>query len=56
MYTVTFPYLLLIILFIRGMSLPGAGHGLRYMFILDFRAFSSPDVRARHTCTQEVPD
>ncbi|CAG01917.1 unnamed protein product [Tetraodon nigroviridis] len=42
MYMVAFPYLLLIILFIRSVTLPGAGEGLKYLFIPDFHVFSSP--------------
>lgn len=49
MYMVTFPYLLLIVFFFRGVTLPGAGEGLRYLFIPDFKAFLDPLVRARGT-------
>lgn len=51
MYTVTFPYLLLIILFIRGVTLPGAGEGLKYLFIPNFQEFSHPFVRAHMHAT-----
>lgn len=48
-FTATFPYLLLFIMFIRGVTLPGALDGLRFYLIPDFRKLAEPNVRApRH--------
>ncbi|KAJ8392282.1 hypothetical protein AAFF_G00076460 [Aldrovandia affinis] len=35
-FTVAFPFLLLVILFIRGVSLPGAWEGIKYFLYVDF--------------------
>ncbi|XP_051544675.1 sodium- and chloride-dependent GABA transporter 2-like [Myxocyprinus asiaticus] len=43
-FTATFPYLMLFILFIRGVSLPGAGTGIVYYLYPDVSKLSNPDV------------
>ncbi|XP_076578065.1 sodium- and chloride-dependent GABA transporter 2-like [Chaetodon auriga] len=41
-FTATVPYLLLLIIFFRGVTLPGAGEGLRYYLIPDFHVITDP--------------
>nr|XP_023671825.1 sodium- and chloride-dependent GABA transporter 2-like isoform X2 [Paramormyrops kingsleyae] len=43
-FTATFPYLMLIILFIRGLSLPGAWEGIKYYLLPDISKVTSPEV------------
>ncbi|TKS90829.1 Sodium- and chloride-dependent GABA transporter 3 [Collichthys lucidus] len=43
-FTASFPYLILFILFIRGVTLPGAGEGLKYYLTPDFSRLADPNV------------
>ena len=43
-WTVTIPWALLIIILIRGLTLPGAVEGLNYYLTPDFAALASPDL------------
>lgn len=45
--TATFPYLVLFILLIRGVTLPGAGKGIRYYLEPDFKMLVQPQVWVR---------
>lgn len=44
-FTATFPYLMLLILFIRGVTLPGAWDGIRYYLTPDLSRIYDPRVR-----------
>lgn len=44
-FTASFPYLLLFIIFIRGVTLPGAWEGLRYYLTPDIKMIVRPEVR-----------
>lgn len=46
MYVVIFPYLLLVVFFIRGVTLPGAAEGLIYLVKPDYRTLTDLYVRA----------
>uniref|UniRef100_A0A673BEN7 Transporter n=1 Tax=Sphaeramia orbicularis TaxID=375764 RepID=A0A673BEN7_9TELE len=43
-FTAIFPYLLLFILFVRGVTLPGAGEGIKYYFMPDISRIGDPHV------------
>ncbi|KAM7367143.1 hypothetical protein PAMP_015067 [Pampus punctatissimus] len=43
-FTATFPYLMLIILFFRGVSLPGAAEGLKYYLFPDMTKIFDPNL------------
>uniref|UniRef100_A0A3P9K438 Transporter n=1 Tax=Oryzias latipes TaxID=8090 RepID=A0A3P9K438_ORYLA len=43
-FTATFPFLLLIVLFIRGMTLPGAFHGIKYYLYPNPQRLADPQV------------
>ncbi|KAL6459872.1 hypothetical protein MHYP_G00316310 [Metynnis hypsauchen] len=43
-FTAVFPYLMLLILFFRGVTLPGAGQGIVYYLYPDISKLANPDV------------
>uniref|UniRef100_A0A8C7YRD7 Transporter n=1 Tax=Oryzias sinensis TaxID=183150 RepID=A0A8C7YRD7_9TELE len=43
-FTATFPYLMLLILFLRGVTLPGAREGLMYYLYVDLSKLADPQV------------
>ena len=43
-FTATFPYVVLFILFVRGVTLPGAGEGIKYYLVPDFSKMATVKV------------
>lgn len=52
-FTASFPYLLLVIILMRGVTLPGAAEGLKYYLTPDISRLADPDVRT--DCLIQVP-
>ena len=46
-FTATFPYLVLTILLVRGVTLPGSIEGIQYFFTPDWEKLKSPKVGLR---------
>lgn len=46
-FTATFPYIMLLVLLIRGVTLPGAVDGIIYYLYPDISRLSDPQVRSR---------
>lgn len=44
-FTATFPYVMLIVLLIRGLTLPGAMDGIRFYLSPDLIRLTDPEVR-----------
>ena len=45
--TATSPYLLLLILLVRGVTLPGAWEGIKFYLLPDWAKLADPQVRER---------
>lgn len=45
--TATFPFVMLIVLLIRGVTLPGAGEGIKFYLYPDLDRLKDPEVRAQ---------
>ena len=44
-FTALFPYVVLLVLLVRGCTLPGAGEGIKFYLTPDFSALANPNVR-----------
>ena len=47
-FTATFPYMMLTVLVIRGVTLPGASKGLYYFLTPDWKQLANPEVTDAH--------
>ncbi len=43
-FTATFPYVMLTVLVVRGVTLPGASEGIRFFLMPDWKQLANPDV------------
>lgn len=48
-FTATFPYVMLIVLLIRGLTLPGAAIGIKFYLYPDLGRLADPQVPGCHT-------
>jgi len=48
-FTATFPYIMLVVLLIRGVTLPGASTGIHYYLYPDLDRLSDPQVCAQRS-------
>ena len=46
-FTATFPYIILAVLFFRGITLPGSTEGLKFYLKPDFSQLGNPQVHAQ---------
>ena len=53
-FTALFPYVLMFILLIRGLTLPGSTDGIRYYLYPDFTKLSHSTVSINHTDCEEL--
>lgn len=50
-FTATFPYLMLVVLLIRGVTLPGAAQGIQFYLYPDITRLWDPQVRSYYRAT-----
>ena len=55
-FTATFPYVMLFILFVRGVTLPGAGNGIAYYLKPDFHRMAHVTVSTHYTIQSRGAD
>ena len=48
-FTATFPYLMLLVLLVRGVTLPGAGRGIQFYLYPDLGRLADPQVTTPYT-------
>lgn len=53
-FTVTFPYVILLILLVRGATLPGAGNGIKYFLSPDFSRLQDAQVNYHDFLFQSI--
>ena len=53
--TATFPYVMLLILLIRGVTLPGASEGVKFYLYPDLSRLSDPQVRVAGSIHSHLP-
>lgn len=53
-FTATFPFIMLLVLLIRGVTLPGAADGIIYYLYPDISRLSDPQVKAQIRCLKHL--
>lgn len=53
-FTATFPYVMLLVLLIRGLTLPGAREGVIFYLYPDFQRLLDPQVQKLHSMQKDT--